>query len=116
MELDPESLIGAKSAVLKVAVAGAMLGILYRREFSFAQAVSSFSAGVGSAAYIAPGVLAHSGIQHEDIRGAIIFATGVLGGQVFKALMHYAPGLLRKLAARLGLEPAKVDDKPGGSA
>ena len=39
MSLDPESLLGIKSAVLKAAVAGTMLGVLWRREFKLAEAL-----------------------------------------------------------------------------
>lgn len=116
MELTPEAILGVSSGVLKVAITGTLLGILYRREFSFAQALSSFAAGFGSAAYLAPAALAHSNVAHVDIRAAIIFAAGVIGVQVFKLLERGAPGALRKLAARFGLEAARVDDKPGGGA
>jgi hypothetical protein len=69
MSLDPESLLGIKSAVLKAAVAGTMLGVLWRREFKLAEALSSIATGLGSATRIAPAALAHSGITHEDVSG-----------------------------------------------
>lgn len=49
MSLDPESLLGIKLAVLRAAVAGTMLSVLWRREFTLAKLPSSAAAGLGSA-------------------------------------------------------------------
>lgn len=97
MSLDPETLLGIKSEVLKVAVSGALLGVLWRRQFKFAEAVSTLAAGIGSAAYIAPLVLAHSSITNPDIRGGMIFIIGLLGTNVFAALTTAAPDVLRRI-------------------
>lgn len=114
--LDPESLIGVSSAVLKVAIAGALLGVIWRREQSFGQVLSSFASGFGSAAYLAPALLAHLAVQNTDIRGGVIFTAGVLGNLIFMGIAKYAPVVLRRLAARLlGLEvPAAPGDPNGG--
>lgn len=98
MNLDPESLLGIKSAVLKAAVAGTMLGVLWRREFRLAEALSSVAAGLGSAMWIAPAVLARWPYTlHEDERAGIIFAFGLAGIHIFAAVSTYAPALLRRL-------------------
>lgn len=49
MSVDSESLLGIKSAVLKAAIAGTLLGVLWRREFTLTEALSSAAAGLGSA-------------------------------------------------------------------
>lgn len=100
MNLDPESLLGIKSEVLKVAVTASLLGVLWRRQWSFAEALSSFAAGIGSAAYIAPMVLAHSGVTHEDVRGGVIFIVGLVGAHVFAGITTYAPDVIRRLIYR----------------
>lgn len=97
MSLDPETLLGIKSEVLKAAVSASLLGVLWRRQFKFAEAVSALAAGVGSAAYIAPLVLAHTGVTHPDIRGGVIFIVGLLGTHVFAALTTAAPDVIQKL-------------------
>ncbi len=105
MQLDPESLIGIKSEVLKAAVSASLLGVLWRRQFRFAEAVSSLAAGLGSAIWIAPMFLAHSGITHEDVRGGIIFIVGLVGTHVFAGVTTYAPDVIRKLIYRFtGME------------
>ena len=117
MSLDPESLLGIKSAVLKAAVAGTMLGVLWRREFKLAEALSSIAAGLGSAMWIAPAALAHSGITHEDVRAGVIFAVGLVGTHIFAAVTTYAPAVIRKMVgARLGLEPPKPEATSEGKA
>jgi hypothetical protein len=111
MSLDPETLLGIKSEVLKAAVAASLLGVLWRRQFRFAEAASSLAAGLGSAVYIAPMVLAHVGVAHEDIRGGVIFIIGLLGTHVFAALTTSAPDVMRKIIYRwTGTTP----DKPEG--
>lgn len=106
MLLDPESLLGIKSEVLKAAVGASLLGVLWRRQFRFAEAASAIAAGLGSAIWIAPMVLAHSGITHEDVRGGIIFVVGLVGTHVFAAVTSYAPAVLRRLIERFtGIEP-----------
>jgi len=113
MSLDPETLLGIKSEVLKAAVAASLLGVLWRRQFRFAEAASSLAAGLGSAVYIAPMVLAHAGVAHEDIRGGVIFIIGLLGTHVFAALTTSAPDVMRKIIYRwTGTTP----DKPEGGA
>lgn len=113
MSLDPETLLGIKSEVLKVAISGALLGVLWRRQFKFVEAISTLAAGIGSAAYIAPLVLAHSGITHPDIRGGLIFIIGLLGTNVFAALTTAAPDVIRKIIYRwTGTTP----DKPEGGS
>lgn len=97
MSLDPETLLGIKSEVLKAAVSASLLGVLWRRQFRFAEAVSALAAGLGSAVYVAPLVLAHSGITHPDIRGGVIFIIGLLGTHVFAALTTAAPDVIRKI-------------------
>lgn len=114
MSLDPETLLGIKSEVLKAAVSASLLGVLWRRQFKFAEAVSSLAAGLGSAIYIAPALLAHSGITHEDIRGGIIFIIGLVGTHVFAGVTTYAPDVIRRLIYRLtGIGPAPGPEKPG---
>lgn len=111
MSLDPETLLGIKSEVLKAAVAASLLGVLWRRQFRFAEAASALSAGLGSAVYVAPLVLAHTGITHPDIRGGVIFIIGLLGTHVFAVLTTSAPDVLRKIIYRwTGTTP----DKPEG--
>jgi hypothetical protein len=100
MSLDPETLLGIKSEVLKAAVSASLLGVLWRRQFKFAEAVSALAAGLGSAVYVAPLVLAHTGITHPDIRGGVIFIIGLLGTHVFAALTTSAPAVLRKIIYR----------------
>lgn len=97
MSLDPETLLGIKSEVLKAAVSASLLGVLWRRQFKFAEAVSALAAGLGSAVYVAPLVLAHTGISHPDIRGGVIFIIGLLGTHVFAALTTAAPDVIRKI-------------------
>ena len=97
MSLDPESLLGIKAEVLKAAVSASLLGVLWRRQFKLAEALSSIAAGMGSAVYIAPAALAHSGIGNEDVRAGIIFGVGLIGTHVFAALSTYAPEILRRL-------------------
>jgi len=97
MSLDPETLLGIKSEVLKAAVSASLLGVLWRRQFKFAEAVSALAAGVGSAAYIAPLVLAHTGIKDPDVRNGVIFIIGLLGTHVFAALTTAAPDVIQKL-------------------
>ena len=58
--------------------------------------------------WIAPAALAHAGITHEDVRGGVIFAVGLVGTHIFAAVTTYAPALIRKvIGARLGLDPEK---------
>ncbi len=117
MSLDPESLLGIKSEVLKAAVSASLLGVLWRRQFKLAEALSSIAAGLGSAIYLAPMALAHSGITHEDVRAGIIFGVGLVGTHVFAALTTYAPDLLRRLLfMKFGGVPPKPDkpDPEGG--
>lgn len=115
MSLDPETLLGIKSEVLKVAISGALLGVLWRRQFRFAEAVSTLAAGVGSAAYIAPLVLAHSNITNPDIRAGMIFIIGLLGTNVFAALTTSAPDVIRKIIYRwTGTTPDQSPPPPGG--
>lgn len=83
--------------MLKAAVSASLLGVLWRRQFRLAEALSSIAAGMGSAIFIAPAVLAHSGIAHEDVRAGIIFGVGLIGTHVFAALTTYAPEILRRL-------------------
>ncbi len=122
MSLDPESLLGIKSEVLKAAVSASLLGVLWRRQFKLAEALSSIAAGMGSAVYIAPAALAHSGIANEDVRAGIIFGVGLIGTHVFAALTTYAPELLRRLLfSRLGGGHPPPPDlprkpEPGGDA
>lgn len=111
MSLDPETLLGIKSEVLKAAVSASLLGVLWRRQFKFAEAVSALAAGLGSAVYVAPLVLAHTGISHPDVRGGVIFIIGLLGTHVFAALTTAAPDVIRKFIYRwTGTTP----DKPEG--
>ena len=111
MSLDPETLLGIKSEVLKAAVSASLLGVLWRHQFKFAEAVSALAAGLGSAVYVAPLVLAHSGITHPDIRGGVIFIIGLLGTHVFAVLTTAAPDVIRKIIYRwTGTTP----DKPEG--
>lgn len=118
MNLDPESLLGIKSAVLKAAVAGTMLGVLWRREFRLAEALSSVAAGLGSAMWIAPAVLAHMPSLHDDVRAGIIFGFGLAGIHVFAAVTNHAPNLLRWLIrSRLPMPPPGDEPpKTGGPA
>lgn len=109
MTLDPETLLGIKSEVLKAAVSASLLGVLWRRQFKFAEAVSSLAAGLGSAVYVAPLVLSHTGITHPDIRGGVIFIVGLFGTHVFAALTTAAPDIIhasskgiRRVNASLG--------------
>ena len=113
MSLDPETLLGIKSEVLKVAVSGAVLGVLWRRQFKFLEALSTLAAGVGSAAYIAPLVLAHTSITDPDVRGGVIFIIGLLGTNVFAALTATAPDVLRKIIYRW---TGTMPDKPEGGS
>lgn len=111
MSLDPETLLGIKAEVLKAAVAASLLGVLWRRQFKFAEAASALAAGLGSAVYVAPLVLAHTGVTHPDIRGGVIFIIGLLGTHVFAALTTSAPDVMRKIIYRwTGTTP----DKPEG--
>lgn len=111
MSLDPETLLGIKSEVLKVAVSASLLGVLWRRQFKFSEAASAMAAGLGSAVYIAPAVLAHTRIADPDIRSGLIFVIGLLGTQVFVALTIAAPDVIRKILYRYtGTTP----DKPEG--
>ncbi|MDP2377798.1 hypothetical protein [Reyranella sp.] len=117
MSLDPESLLGIKSEVLKAAVSASLLGVLWRRQFKLAEALSSIAAGMGSAIWIAPAALAHSGIEHEDVRAGIIFGVGLVGTHIFAAVTTYAPELLRRvLFSRYGFgsgyPPPTDQDKP----
>lgn len=115
MSLDPETLLGIKAEVLKAAVAASLLGVLWRRQFKFAEAASALAAGLGSAVYVAPLVLAHTGVTHPDIRGGVIFIIGLLGTHVFAALTTSAPDVLRKIIYRwTGTTPDKPDG--GGGA
>ena len=115
MSLDPETLLGIKSEVLKVAVSGALLGVLWRRQFKFAEAVSTLAAGLGSAVYVAPLVLAHTGIKDPDIRGGVIFIIGLLGTNVFAALTTAAPDVIRKIIYRwTGTSPDQPPPSPPG--
>ena len=119
MALDPETLLGIKSEVLKAAVSASLLGVLWRRQFKFAEAASAIGAGLGSAIWIAPMFLAHSGITHEDVRGGIIFIVGLVGTHVFAGITTYAPDVIRKLIARFtGVEvpPKPENPAPGGGA
>lgn len=119
MSLDPESLLGIKSEVLKAAVSASLLGVLWRRQFKLAEALSSIAAGLGSAIWIAPAALAHSGIVHEDVRAGVIFGVGLIGTHVFAALTTYAPELLKRLLfSRFGGYVPPKSDKPeeGGGA
>ena len=100
MQLDPETLLGIKSEVLKAAVSASLLGVLWRRQFKFAEAISALAAGLGSAVYVAPLVLAHTGITHPDDRGGVIFIIGLLGTHVFAALTTAAPDVIRKIIYR----------------
>jgi hypothetical protein len=97
MSLDPETLLGIKSEVLKAAVSASLLGVLWRRQWKFAEAVSALAAGLGSAVYVAPLVLAHTGVSHPDIRGGVIFIIGLLGTHVFAGLTTAAPDVIQKL-------------------
>jgi len=56
MSLDPETLLGIKSEVLKAAVSASLLGVLWRRQFKFAEAVSALAAliATSTAASISP--------------------------------------------------------------
>lgn len=111
MSLDPETLLGIKSEVLKVAVSASLLGVLWRRQFKFAEAGSALAAGFGSAVWIAPMVLAHVRIADPDVRNGIIFVIGLLGTHVFAALTTAAPDVIRKIIYRwTGTAP----DKPEG--
>ncbi len=115
---DPESLLGIKSDVLKVAVAASLLGVVWSRQFRFAEAMSAIAAGFGSAGWIAPMLLAHSGIADPEVKGGIIFIVGLVGTHVFAGVTTHAPAVVRRLIARFtGIEPAP-SDKPqnGGGA
>lgn len=113
MQLDPEALLGIKSEVLKAAVSASLLGVLWRRQFRFAEAASAIAAGLGSSIYVAPALLAHSGIQHEDIRAGIIFVTGLIGTHVFAVITTYAPEVVRRLIARFtGLQATDLPPAP----
>jgi hypothetical protein len=119
MSLDPESLLGIKSAVLKAAVAGTMLGVLWRREFTLAEALSSAAAGFGSAMWIAPALLVHapSWLQHEDTRAGIIFSFGMAGIHVFALVSNHGPALLRRLVrSRLMLDTDDTGKPKGGAS
>ncbi len=121
MSLDPETLLGIKSEVLKAAVSASLLGVLWRRQWKFAEAVSALAAGLGSAVYVAPLVLAHSNITHPDIRGGVIFIIGLLGTHVFAALTTSAPDVFRKLIYKFtGTTPDQPPPPPptqgGGGA
>lgn len=118
MSLDPESLLGIKSAVLKAAVAGTMLGVLWRKEFTLAEALSSAAAGLGSAMWIAPALLAHVPSLHEDIRAGVIFCFGMAGIHVFALVSNHGPSLLRRLVrSRLLVDPDDpASGKPKGGA
>lgn len=110
---DPETMLGIKSEVLKAAVSASLLGVLWRRQFKFAEATSALAAGLGSAIYIAPMVLAHVKIADPDIRGGVIFIIGLLGTHVFAALTTAAPDVIRKIIYRwTGTAP----DKPEGGS
>ncbi|KAF0102248.1 MAG: hypothetical protein FD144_2683 [Rhodospirillaceae bacterium] len=116
MQLDPETLLGIKSEVLKAAVSASLLGVLWRRQFKFAEAVSALAAGLGSAVYVAPLVLAHTGITHPDIRGGVIFIIGLLGTHVFAALTTAAPDVLRRIIYKwtgVAADPPPPPPPPG---
>ena len=115
MSLDPETLLGIKSEVLKAAVSASLLGVLWRRQWKFAEAVSALAAGLGSAVYVAPLVLAHTGITHPDIRGGVIFIIGLLGTHVFAALTTAAPDVIQKLIYKFtGTTPNPPPPPPPG--
>ena len=121
MSLDPETLLGIKSEVLKAAVSASLLGVLWRRQFKFAEAVSALAAGLGSAIYVAPLALAHSGIKDPDVRAGVIFIIGLLGTHVFAALTTAAPDVIRKIIYRwTGTTPDQPPPPPppagGGGA
>lgn len=112
MSLDPETLIGIKAEVLKAAIAASLLGVLWRRQFRFAEAASAIAAGLGSAVYIAPALLAHSGIQHEDVRAGAIFVVGLVGTHVFAGITTYAPDVIRRLIHRFTGAPPPPPPAP----
>ncbi len=115
MSLDPETLLGIKSEVLKAAVSASLLGVLWRRQFKFAEAASSLAAGLGSAIWIAPMLLAHSGITHEDVRGGVIFITGLVGTHVFAGITTHAPDVVRGLIFRFsGVRPPRPEPSDSG--
>lgn len=118
MSLDPETLLGIKSEVLKVAVSASLLGVLWRRQFKFAEATSALAAGLGSAVYVAPLVLAHTGIKDPDVRNGVMFIIGLLGTHVFAALTTAAPDVIRKIIYKwTGTHPdPPAPPSPGGSA
>lgn len=118
MSLDPETLLGIKSEVLKAAVAASLLGVLWRRQFKFAEAASAIAAGLGSAVWIAPAALAHSGIENAEVRAGIIFIVGLVGTHVFAGITTYAPDVVRRLIYRFtGIEakPRENSDTGGGA-
>jgi hypothetical protein len=117
MSLDPGTLLGIKSEVLKAAVSASLLGVLWRRQFALAEALSSVAAGLGSAIWIAPAVLAHTGITNVDVRSGIIFVIGLVGTHVFASVTTYTPELIRKLLFKwTGVEPKKEPEKPAGGS
>lgn len=114
MSLDPEALLGVKSAVLKVALAGAITGIILRRQYKWGEALAGFTAGFCSAAFIAPGLCTWAGIVHEEIRGGIIFSVGVLGIALLEALIRVAPDLIRNQMQKYTGTPASTDKPKTG--
>ena len=94
--LDPESILGIKSGVLKAAAAGTLLGILWRRQFRLWEALSAAAAGMCSAIYVAPAVIAWAGIVHDDIKNLAVFGSGLLGMYIIDAAVKFGPQLIRK--------------------
>ncbi len=112
---DPESLLGVKSEVLKIAVAASLLGAVWKRQFKFAEAMSSIAAGFGSAAWIAPALLAHSGIANQEVKGGIVFIVGLAGTHVFAGVTTHAPAVIRRIIGRFtGVEPPPADKPQNG--
>lgn len=118
MSLDPESLIGIKSAVLKAAVAGTMLGVLWRREFTLKEALSSAAAGLGSAMWLAPALLVHAPtwLQHDETRAGFIFCFGMAGIHIFAMVSTHGPALLRRVVRSRLMLDSDDPGKPKGGA
>jgi hypothetical protein len=110
MSLDPETLLGIKSEVLRSAVSASLLGVMWCRQSKFAEAASSLAAGLGGVICVAPLVLAHTGITHPDIPDGVIFIIGLLGTHVIGALTTAAPDVIRTIHHRRH-EPG--DDRQG---
>ena len=116
MSLDPESLLGVPTAVVKAAVAGTVVGIVWRRQFAFREALIAGCSGLGAAIYGGRAINGALGFTHPDVTAGVIFVCGVCGMALVELVTTHFPQILGARLKALAPSPDKpASDKPGGN-